>query len=58
MSYVEFNNAYIGLRRKVNKTSFTAVKQCRNKKEEIKEMTYAELRENSFRIKGGSWTEI
>jgi hypothetical protein len=54
MSYVEFNNAYIGLRRKVNKTSFTAVKQCRNKKEEIKEMTYAELRENSFRIKGGS----
>jgi acyl-coenzyme A synthetase/AMP-(fatty) acid ligase len=54
MLYVEFNNAYMGLRRNLNKTSFTAIKQCRIRKEEIKEMTYAELRENSCRIKGGS----
>jgi hypothetical protein len=54
MSYLEFNNAHIGLRRNLNKTSFTAIKQYRIKKEEIKEMTYAKLRENSCRIKRGS----
>jgi len=53
MSYVEFNNAYIELKRNLNKTSLTAVKQCRIKKEEIKEMTYAELKKNSCRIKRG-----
>lgn len=58
MSYMEFNTTYIELRRNLNEISFTAIRQCRIKKEEIKEMTYAELRENSCRIKGGSWTEI
>jgi acyl-coenzyme A synthetase/AMP-(fatty) acid ligase len=51
---MEFNTTYIELRRNLNEISFTAIRQCRIKKEEIKEMTYAELRENSCRIKGGS----
>jgi hypothetical protein len=48
---VEFSNANIGLRRILNKTSFTALQQCRIKKEEIKEMTCRIKRKEAAEIK-------
>jgi hypothetical protein len=49
---VEFSNANIGLRRILNKTSFTALQQCRIKKKEIKEMTCRIRRKEAAEIKG------